>query len=53
MNGHCRITAHPFVTGCNKRWWIALKFGANLQDKRNIWQPNQYVTLECKNKGKK
>ena len=52
LNGHCRVTAHPFVTECNKKWKVAGNFGTDLLDNRNIWFPDQYVTLECKHKGK-
>ena len=53
LNGHCRVTAHPFVNECNKKWWVAdVVSGTDLLDNRNIKFHDPYVTLECKNKGK-
>ena len=50
LNGHCRVTANPFVTECNKKWQVAGKFGTLFLDNHNIKFHD--VTLECKNKGK-
>ena len=52
LNGHCRVTANPFVTECNKKWQVVGKFGTDLLDNHDINFHDPYVTLECKNKGK-
>ena len=53
MNGHCKVTVHPFVTECNKRWWVLEKLGAKLAYfNPDNWSQDPFLTLECKDKGK-
>ena len=53
MNGHCKVTAYPFVTECNKKWWVVEKFGEKLLDfNLYSWFQDPSLTLGCKHKGK-